>query len=133
MNEYTEAVNDELKLLKQKAKVKWLKESGKTLHIFMEYLKQEGEKNRVKSICYEEGNRYDGNNVAAQFFKNYEYFLGTLKPVIPIMEDIFRNTLSNDDAMEMVKEVTEKEIKETLFDSDSDKAYGPDGYTSEFF
>nr|GFC11058.1 hypothetical protein [Tanacetum cinerariifolium] len=37
------------------------------------------------------------------------------------------------EALYMIKDVSDKEIKEALFDIDSSKAAGPDGYTSCFF
>nr|GEU79073.1 RNA-directed DNA polymerase, eukaryota, reverse transcriptase zinc-binding domain protein [Tanacetum cinerariifolium] len=62
-----------------------------------------------------------------------ENFLGISKPVFPVNNDIFRNNLSNDEAVEMVKDINDNEIKESLFDINGDKASGPDGYTLEFF
>nr|GEW21390.1 RNA-directed DNA polymerase, eukaryota, reverse transcriptase zinc-binding domain protein [Tanacetum cinerariifolium] len=38
-----------------------------------------------------------------------------------------------EEALDMIKEVSDIEIKEALFDIDSSKAAGPDGYTSCFF
>nr|GEU79886.1 RNA-directed DNA polymerase, eukaryota, reverse transcriptase zinc-binding domain protein [Tanacetum cinerariifolium] len=49
------------------------------------------------------------------------------------MDDMFRNTLSNKEALFMVRDIQDKEIKDALFDIDSDKAYGPDGYSFKFF
>nr|GEU49423.1 hypothetical protein [Tanacetum cinerariifolium] len=42
-------------------------------------------------------------------------------------------SLSNEEAMSMIGDVTNKEIKEAMFEFDSNKASGPDGFTSEFF
>ncbi|GJX73331.1 RNA-directed DNA polymerase, eukaryota [Tanacetum coccineum] len=90
-------------------------------------------KYRVESICNEEGKRFEGDKVTDQFVKHFEEFLGKEVPVDPIMNNIFRNTLSSEEAMLMERDVNDKEIKEALFDIDSDKASGPDGYSSEFF
>lgn len=46
---------------------------------------------------------------------------------------MFENTLSNDEANDLITEVNEKEIKEALFDIEDDKAPRPDGFTSKFF
>ncbi|GKD39603.1 hypothetical protein Tco_1398641 [Tanacetum coccineum] len=43
------------------------------------------------------------------------------------------STLSMEEAMDMVREVNDNEIKEALFDKDGDKAFGPDGSSSDFF
>ena len=48
------------------------------------------------------------------------------------MGDIFTNRLSDVDALDMVREVTDKEIKDDMFDIDNCKAPGPDGYTACF-
>ncbi|GJZ74268.1 RNA-directed DNA polymerase, eukaryota, reverse transcriptase zinc-binding domain protein [Tanacetum coccineum] len=49
------------------------------------------------------------------------------------VEKLLLNLLSEEDAAEMVREVNNKEIKEAVFDIDSNKAAGPDGYSSRFF
>ena len=49
------------------------------------------------------------------------------------MGDIFTNRLSDVDAMDMVQEVTDKEIKDAMFDIENCKAPGLDGYTAFFF
>ncbi|GJU06423.1 RNA-directed DNA polymerase, eukaryota, reverse transcriptase zinc-binding domain protein [Tanacetum coccineum] len=94
LNEYTEAVSDELVFLKQKSK---------------------------------------SDDVAKQFVKHFEEFLGTSKAVSPISPEIFTHTLSMEDAENMVREVSESEIKEVLFEIDGDKASGPDDNSFEFF
>ncbi|GKA20543.1 RNA-directed DNA polymerase, eukaryota, reverse transcriptase zinc-binding domain protein [Tanacetum coccineum] len=48
-------------------------------------------------------------------------------------EDLFSNVLSNDEAEEMIKEVSDKEIKDALFDIGDNKAPGLDGFSSVFF
>nr|GEX28334.1 pentatricopeptide repeat-containing protein At1g63330-like [Tanacetum cinerariifolium] len=87
----------------------------------------------VKSICDDQGNRNEGEQVAEQFVKHFECFLGISRHVIPLNNDIFINTLFVEEAEVMVREVNDKEIKEALFDIDGDKASGPDGYSSKFF
>ncbi|GKC16808.1 RNA-directed DNA polymerase, eukaryota, reverse transcriptase zinc-binding domain protein [Tanacetum coccineum] len=106
LNVYTKAVKDELAM-----------ENG----------------NRVESIYKEKGNRFEGDQVADQFVKHFEYFLGTSLPVDPINANIFTNTLSMTEAGYMVRDVSEDEIKHALFDIDGDKSPGPDGFSSEFF
>ncbi|GJU58666.1 ribonuclease H-like domain-containing protein [Tanacetum coccineum] len=101
LNEYMEASNDELKLLQQKAKIKW----------------------------------YDGDKVAEAFVDHFKKFLGTKYVVQPLssVDITFGKTLSEEEANEMIRMVSDKEIKEAVFDIDSNKASGPNGYTSGFF
>nr|GEW38054.1 hypothetical protein [Tanacetum cinerariifolium] len=49
------------------------------------------------------------------------------------VEIIFDKVLSKDEAEDMISLVSNEEIKEVAFDIDSNKASGPDGYTSQFF
>ncbi|GKD75361.1 reverse transcriptase domain-containing protein, partial [Tanacetum coccineum] len=97
LNEYMEVSNDELKLLQQKARIKWLSESNQNIAYFHGILRSRKHKGRMESICDEEGERFDGYN-AVEAFNGYRF-----------------------------------EIKEAIFDIDSNKASGPDGFTSGFF
>ncbi|GJX76396.1 RNA-directed DNA polymerase, eukaryota, reverse transcriptase zinc-binding domain protein [Tanacetum coccineum] len=103
VKEYFDASNDELSFQKHKTRVKWLKEGDKNTTYFHGILKARRHKNRVERKT---------------------------KPVVPVINGIFRNTLSSDEAMTIVREVSDKEIKEALFEIDSDKASGHDGYSS---
>ncbi|GJT06426.1 hypothetical protein Tco_0840888 [Tanacetum coccineum] len=102
--EYTEASEDELKLLHQKAKINWLKE-------------------------------VDGEKDPEQFVNHFQNFLGKSQLVQPLnnMLEYVQAKLSEEEALAMIAMVTDDEIKAALFDIDSSKAAGPDGYTSCFF
>nr|GEW85133.1 hypothetical protein [Tanacetum cinerariifolium] len=100
--EFADSSNDELKLLYQKAKLKWLSEGDQNIAYFYGILKSRKHKGRIESI-------YDENDM------------------------IFDNVLSKEEAKDMIGIVTNEEIKEAVFDIDSNKVSGPNGYTSGFF
>ncbi|GJY22233.1 hypothetical protein Tco_0394799 [Tanacetum coccineum] len=52
---------------------------------------------------------------------------------VVISEDLFSIVLSQEEAEDIVKEVSGKEIKEAMFDIRDNRAPGPDGYSSLFF
>nr|GEU79955.1 hypothetical protein [Tanacetum cinerariifolium] len=135
VNECTKVAEDELKLLHQKAKVQWLKEGDKNSAYFQNILKARKNKSRIVSICCEDGSRVEGEFVSAQFVKHFQNFLGTTYFVSPLssMGDIVKLNLPEEEALDMIRDVSDKEIKEALFDIDSSKAAGPNGYTSCFF
>ena len=91
--------------------------------------------NRILSITNASGVMVEGEQMANTFVDHFENFLGKAVTVVHIdlVGDIFTNRLSDVDALDMVKEVTDKEIKEAMFDIDNYKAPGPDGYTACFF
>ncbi|GJZ34168.1 RNA-directed DNA polymerase, eukaryota, reverse transcriptase zinc-binding domain protein [Tanacetum coccineum] len=135
VNEYTKVAEDELKLLHQKTKIQWLKEGDKNSAYFHNILKARKNKSIIASICCEDGSRVECELVSDQFVKHFQNFLGTTSSVSPLrsMGDIVKLKLPKAEALDMIKDVSDKEIKEALFDIDSSKAAGPDGYTSCFF
>ncbi|XP_071704822.1 uncharacterized protein [Rutidosis leptorrhynchoides] len=106
LHKYNEAVSDELKVLLQQAKIKWLKEGDKNTKFFHSILRARKNKNRVDTDSV---NSLDG------------------------YEDIFTTKLTTAEASIMVTELTYVEIKQALFDIDDNKPAGPDGYSSLFF
>ncbi|GJX19091.1 hypothetical protein Tco_0221768 [Tanacetum coccineum] len=86
-----------------------VEKKGGNLFAFLRNI-QKKHKNRVESICDENGVRYWGADVAKQILN-----------------------LSKEDAGAMIVEVSNKEIKEAMFEIDSSEVSRPDGYTSFFF
>ncbi|GJS26095.1 hypothetical protein Tco_0486715 [Tanacetum coccineum] len=104
---FTEALIMEERFLKQKAKIEWLKVDG--------------------DLVTDDG-------VPAAFVSHYEAFLG--QPGITSSFDsnnLFLNRLTSDQALDMIKHVTDQEVKEAIFSMGNDKSPGPDGYTACFF
>ncbi|GJZ91637.1 zinc finger, CCHC-type containing protein [Tanacetum coccineum] len=96
--EYTISAEDEIKLLHQKIKIKWLKEGDRNIAYFQRVLKARKHKSRVESICREDGKRYVGNEVSHQFVHHFNKHLGTSMPVMPLnsLGDIVKLKLTNE-------------------------------------
>ncbi|GJW39228.1 RNA-directed DNA polymerase, eukaryota, reverse transcriptase zinc-binding domain protein [Tanacetum coccineum] len=135
LQEYNEALNDDEKLLAQKAKVKWLSEGDKNTKYFHNVVKSIMHSNRSMRVCDDKGNWFEGDDVADQFVKHFERFLGNNGDTKQIdnPDTLFLNKLSKNEAEFMVKEITDKEIKEAMFGNGNDKAPAPDGFTAIFF
>ncbi|GJW20329.1 Myb-related protein 2-like protein [Tanacetum coccineum] len=91
--------------------------------------------NMHRIICCEDGKRVEGNLVNEQFVNHFHKFLRSSFPVTSLRSkgDIVILRLSDVEANDMIKDDSYKEIKEALFDIDSSKAAGPDGYSLCFF
>nr|GEZ99514.1 hypothetical protein [Tanacetum cinerariifolium] len=113
VNQYNDAAKDELKLLHQTAKVKWFKVGDRNSTFFHSILKARKHKSRVESICGEDGERV---------------------PVKLLSElgDIVQMKLNGDEAKSMIGEISEEEIINAMFDIQSSKVVGPNGFTSCF-
>ncbi|GJZ30743.1 reverse transcriptase domain-containing protein, partial [Tanacetum coccineum] len=83
----------------------------------------------------EDGNVFHNDDMAAKFMEHFKKFFGKCDVVYPIEdhENLFTKKLNPEMAMELIKPVSDEEIKMALFDIEDNKASGPDGYTSKFF
>ncbi|GKB71204.1 RNA-directed DNA polymerase, eukaryota, reverse transcriptase zinc-binding domain protein [Tanacetum coccineum] len=102
---YLEVVEDEESFMLQKAKLDWISKGDRNTKFFHKIIKSRENLNKITSVCNEKGEKFEGNVVK----------------------------ISHEDAENMIKEVTEDEIKEAMFDIGENKAPGPDGFTSTFF
>nr|GEV04229.1 hypothetical protein [Tanacetum cinerariifolium] len=129
---YSEAMNDEDKILYHKEKVKWLSVGDRNNACFHKTIKSRQQRNRIDVVCDENGSRFKGNDVTEQFIKHFQQFLGESRHVEPI-SDMDSCKLSSVEAYYMVREVSNEEIKASMFQIDDNKALGPDGYSATFF
>ncbi|GKA34892.1 hypothetical protein Tco_0721321 [Tanacetum coccineum] len=135
LKEYMKDVSDEEKLLFQKSKVKWLNYGDKNNAFFYKVLKGRYHRSRIKSIINYNRKRFNGDQVANQFVNHFKNFSGTSVHVlhIPDGDVLFTKKLSELDASLMVKDVTDKEIKDVMFGIDDNRSLGPDGDSAKFF
>ncbi|XP_021996206.1 uncharacterized protein LOC110893404 [Helianthus annuus] len=134
LHEFQEAAYDEECFLKQKSKVEWLCAGDSNTAFFHNSVKSRNARNKILCISDVHGNVFEGSEVPAALVDHYSNFLGNEQPVQSLNEyDLFVNTLSNDMATHMVRQVTRDEIKKAMFSIGENKAPGPDGFTSAFF
>ncbi|GKD83877.1 RNA-directed DNA polymerase, eukaryota, reverse transcriptase zinc-binding domain protein, partial [Tanacetum coccineum] len=109
-------------------------EESKILHEYNNAMSDE-EKFLINAIHDEEGKRYEGNEVGEQFVNHFKKFLGESIPVRKILDidELFKAKLSQDEALSMIHDVSDAEIKRAMFQIDDNKAPGPDGFSSHFY
>ncbi|GJX36121.1 RNA-directed DNA polymerase, eukaryota, reverse transcriptase zinc-binding domain protein [Tanacetum coccineum] len=135
LKEYMTIMEYEEKLLFQKSKIKWLSLGDRNNSFFHKTLKGRYQKNRIKKIQDVNGKCFKGQDVADQFEVHFKNFLGQSYEVKEIDEpfSLFKNKISDDEALSLVEDISYKEIKDALFDIGDNKAPGLDGYSSIFF
>ncbi|CAI9278120.1 unnamed protein product [Lactuca saligna] len=135
LGEFKIAHDKEEKFLKQKAKIQWLKEGDSNSKFFHRIVKGKMHKNIIEAIMNCHGEWLEGEAIYKEFVDYFQDFLG--KEVtcdeIYLPDSLFINKLDLVDVVDMVKIVSNEEIKTALFDIDDDKAPGPDGYSAKFF
>ncbi|GJV83163.1 hypothetical protein Tco_1523061 [Tanacetum coccineum] len=124
LKEYNEAIQDEYSLLCQKAKVEWLREEDKNTAYFHKTIKERVHRGRIMTIRNEEGVGFENEEVATQIVKHFEDFLGKSRTVKKMIgrKDIFTNKIKPDEALMMVRPISEAEIKNAMFEIEDSKA-----------
>ncbi|GKE20061.1 putative RNA-directed DNA polymerase, partial [Tanacetum coccineum] len=131
---FNEAKIDEERFLKQKAKADWLATGDSNSAYFHKSIKCRNQRSRIESILNSENQQVSGSLVHEVFISHYEQFLGSSTNCQSLnMEGLFSKSVSVINATNMIRVVTNKEIKATMFDIGDDKAPGPDGFTSVFY
>ncbi|GKA46941.1 RNA-directed DNA polymerase, eukaryota, reverse transcriptase zinc-binding domain protein [Tanacetum coccineum] len=134
LSQYMEAIDDAENLLMHQAKVDWISKGDRNNKFFHNILKSRGNMHKITNICNEKGDSFEGNEVAEQFVCHFMKFLGAGKEATKLDDtNLFNKMVSNEEANFMIREVTDKEIRESMFDIGENKALGPDGYTAAFF
>ncbi|GKC15340.1 RNA-directed DNA polymerase, eukaryota, reverse transcriptase zinc-binding domain protein [Tanacetum coccineum] len=132
---YNKAVCDEEKFLFQKLKIEWMSCGYRNSKYFHKIVKSRQHSSRILCICDEKGNKYEGKKMAEQFVNHFKEFLSARRCTVPLeeFEGLFGTRLNEMEAADMICAISDKEIKESMFDIGENKALGPDGYSSVFF
>nr|GEW90266.1 hypothetical protein [Tanacetum cinerariifolium] len=92
-------------------------------------------RSRIITVSDELGRVYQDEEVVGQFVSHFQSFLGTCDEVFPIKEPdgLFYKKLEPEIALNIVREVSNDEVKAALNDINDNKAPRPNGFTSRFF
>ncbi|GKA84753.1 reverse transcriptase domain-containing protein [Tanacetum coccineum] len=135
---YVQAFNDALlmeeRFLKQKAKIEWLRVGDSNSAYFHKSVKSRVSRSRIDVVSNSDGTVFTGDQVANAFISHYETFLGQEGTTSYLdTHNLFPTKLNPDSALDMVRHVTPKEVKDAIFSMGNDKSPGPDGFTTAFF
>ncbi|GJR93536.1 hypothetical protein Tco_0265710 [Tanacetum coccineum] len=111
---FNEALLLEEKLLKQKAKINWLREGDANTAYFHKMVRSRVSRSRIDVVMDVNGAVFQNDDVANAFINHYEVFLG-------------QAGLGYDSWC------YSQEVKSAMFSMGNDKSPGPNGYTAAFF
>nr|GEW81587.1 hypothetical protein [Tanacetum cinerariifolium] len=132
--DFNEALLMEEKFLKQKAKITWLKERDSNTAYFHKVVKSRVSRSRIDVVTDAYGNVHHSTEVAKAFINHYEIFLGQPGNTSDFNTDnLFPSTLNENEAINMVRDISSQEVKSAMFSIGNDKSPSPDGFTAAFF
>ncbi|KAL0310908.1 UNVERIFIED_CONTAM: Retrovirus-related Pol polyprotein from type-1 retrotransposable element R2 [Sesamum angustifolium] len=135
---YSEAIKLEINMLKQRAKLRWMKHGDQNSKVFFRKVNSTRAKQRVFQIKKTTGEVLtEMAEVTQEFISYFQSLLGGSKSYrvldIEFLRQDIKHTLTTDETNQLVAPVTRSEIKAAFFDIDEDSAPSPDGYTLAFF
>nr|GEV97789.1 putative reverse transcriptase domain, reverse transcriptase zinc-binding domain protein [Tanacetum cinerariifolium] len=124
----------------KKSKIQWLKEGDANSAYFHKAVKSHVSRSRIDTVTNSEGVVFDNNTVYVAFVKHYEMFLSQEGETSNFnYANLFNVRLNDQEAQNMVCEISNQEVKDAIFSIGDDKSPGPiianDVYlaVSEFF
>ncbi|KAK4383215.1 hypothetical protein Sango_2797700 [Sesamum angolense] len=135
---YLKASKLEQFMLRQRAKLQWLKGGDQCSKVFFCRVATRKANKRVFQIFDDDGNEQTDPTIICSIF--VDFFQGLLggdrtdKTIdLQYLRPWARHILTDDEARAIIRPVTIDEVKTTFFDIEEDKAPGPDGFSSGFF
>ncbi|GJW28396.1 hypothetical protein Tco_0045271 [Tanacetum coccineum] len=131
---FNELILLEEMFLRQKAKIGWLWEGDSNSAYFHKAVKSRVSRSRIDVVSNSDGVLFENEHVSDAFVAHYEAFLGhpgTVSDVI--MTDLFLTRLDVNNANDIIRMVSDTEIKNAMFSMGNEKSPGPDGFTAAFF
>ena len=135
LHEFIAVQRAEEAFLKQKARNKWLTLGDQNNRFFHSQVSR----NAIKCLIDSEGNRLEDpariKHEVVSFYQQLlgQSYVGNEGNMMNKVSALMPNQLSDESKLFLQKEVTEAEIKATMFSLGNEKAPGPDGFTAYFF
>ncbi|KAJ9536236.1 hypothetical protein OSB04_un000585 [Centaurea solstitialis] len=132
---YQQALRDEEVAARQRAKVRWLREGDSNTRFFHNVVREKRHAHRIQSVRDSGGTFVYDDDVGVAFIEHLTSFMGkrdrSLDPVMPMSS--FQRRLSFAESSDMIRPITDLEIRKAMFGIGNDKAPGSDGFSSKFF
>ncbi|KAK8651161.1 hypothetical protein V6N13_140774 [Hibiscus sabdariffa] len=138
-NDFVILEDAENSFYKQKAKVQWLCEGDQSSRFFHNMVNKKNEQHTVRSLHNVVGSKLETyEELSEKIFQFYKGLIGTVDSNVhggnvQLFQELFQWSFDDEAQESLVQVVIKEEIKAAMFEQESDKSPGPDGYTSHFF
>lgn len=115
-------------MLKQKARVSWLKEGDRNTKFFHHSIQRRRSRNNIKRIVHKGKSIVDLLEIKQAFLQHYKHqFSKRILAKMFSVKVLMNPLVTQEDNAYITREVSEQESELALKQSSSDKASGPDG------
>lgn len=135
---YGDLCRAEESFLRQKSRVQWLNLGDQNTEFFFRMVKSRQGRNKIVSIVKEDGSRVDNpteiKDEIVRFFQNLLSSTPRPTPIdMDLLDRVMTRKVSTSQCFDLVKEVSDEEIKEVFFSLKDNKSPGLDGFNALFF
>lgn len=127
-------MNNRRSLLAQKARLRWLREGDVNSKMFHKAISQRRCINGMMGLEIDGVWNEDPSRVKAAV-KDYfsSHFLGKGQPLVVLPDDLVESRLDTVDGESLTRRFSEEEVRAAVWDSETSKSPGPDGFGMDFF
>ncbi|XP_039063432.1 uncharacterized protein LOC120208157 [Hibiscus syriacus] len=123
----------ENQFLKQKAKINWIKEGDKCSKFFHSVIASNNKRDTIRVLIDYQGKRLESfDQMATEVLEFFKMQLGSADPNvkhtdIQFLKNLLHYDMPTELSTDLIRTVSNEEIKEALFSQGNDKTPGPDG------
>ncbi|KAF5186039.1 Dnase i-like superfamily protein [Thalictrum thalictroides] len=135
---YADLIRMEFEELKQKTNCTWMLKGDKCTTYFHGILKERKSRNKIWTVCDTYGNKItDRDAVQSLIVDHYSHLLDSDNEETTDLNSIDEmqviHSLNEEDALDLLKDIKDDEIKACFFDINNYKSPGPDGFSALFY
>ena len=123
---------------KQKSRIRWLQEGDRNTKYFHHFVKKRQMHNRILSVTCDDGNILSepslvSNHIVSHFQNLFSASPPITRPLLSEIRPFVERVLSEEQILFLARDITDVEIRNTMFSLAKGKAPGPDGFNVDFF
>ena len=123
--------------LLQKARINWIRKGDENTAFFHAAIKERRASNTIYDLQDADGKRHNkADEIQAEIIHYFQKLQGTATNYLQMIDrNIMRSDpqVDNNNAQNLIREISEEDIKRALFEMDDNKAPGVDGFNVVFF
>lgn len=114
-------------MLRQQARISWLKEEDGNTKFFYQTLQRRRSSNNIKKLIHQGKTLSESKDIKQAFFLHFKTQFSKMNVVKKnSARQLMVHIISNEDNLSLTRAVTEKKVGNALFQSNSKKSPGPD-------